>query len=89
MIIAKQLGFANGVPSSVHGQYLRSFDFEANDGLGFAEFTDEIAEAMRFDDLGAFHAFYVRIPECRPLRDDGKLNRPMTASHWEAVQVPE
>lgn len=65
------------------GQYLRDFDFEANDGRGEIDMTPDLAEAKRFPTLADAVAFRNRVPECKPLREDGKPNRPLTATHWQ------
>lgn len=95
MIVLLCLGHAAHLGVSGAGQYLKDMDFEARHdeqalpGSGKATFTPNIAEAKRFADMAEMHAFYVRIPRCRPLRDDGKPNRPMTGYSWQIVDVPE
>ena len=69
------------------GVYLRSFDHEAFDGQGNADFTDEIADAMRFADHGKAMEFWNRIPKCKPLRPDGKPNKPLSATTVEIVKI--
>ncbi len=71
------------------GQYLRDFDFEAHNGRGEITLTRDAAEAMRFPDSAAAFAYYRRSPECRPIRADGKPNRPLTATNWEFLDAPE
>ena len=74
-----------GVPSppSLEGQYLKSFDVEAHDGRGTAEWTASLAEAMRFDDLSEAIEAWQTQSKVRPLRADGRPNRPLTAFHVE------
>lgn len=64
---------------NIYGQYLKDFDFEANNGEGFGTFTSNIAEAKSFATMYDAITFIKTQPECRPLRDDGLPNRPMTA----------
>lgn len=86
-VIVQCLGSASGRPLGVEGQYLKSYDLEAYGGQGFCDFTKDPAEAMRFDDLAAFHRAYSSTPRCRSMRPDGKPNRPLTATHWEIIPV--
>lgn len=70
-------------PPAFTGWLLKSFDFEADDGRGEIEMTPVLAEAMRFDSLKDAMAFRQRQPECRPTRDDGQPNRPLSATTWQ------
>lgn len=64
----------------VTGQYLKSYDAEANDGQGDARWTRNPAEAMTFQDVSAAYACWAKVPRRRPVRDyDGEPNRPLTA----------
>lgn len=58
--------------------YLKAFDHEAHDGRGEAIFTARIDEALRFNSGNAF-VCWTLIPKCRPLRPDGRPNKPLTA----------
>lgn len=78
-------GQANGQSTPYDGQFLKAFDFEAEGGRGMIDMTPDPEQAMRFDDVGAAIAFRNRSPECKPLRDDGLPNRPLTATHWEVM----
>lgn len=71
-------GFPSGNFCSVAGQFLMSYDPEAFDGRGDATFTKDIERAMKFDDTGQAFACWTAIPKSRPLREDGKPNRPLT-----------
>lgn len=88
-VAMKLCGRADGVPLPADGQYLKEFDFEANDGIGEITMTPNIADAMHFPDIGAQFEFYKRSPKCRPVRWDGKPNRPLTSTNWEIVHIPE
>jgi hypothetical protein len=69
-------------------QYLKSYDIEAHEGRGDAELTADPSEAVRFDDMAHGMAVWRTQSVTRPLRDDGKPNRPLTAYHVEFTQVP-
>lgn len=71
--------YADGLPNPAAGQWLRSFDPDAMGGLGFAEWTAEIAAAKVFDSYHSALAEWVRQSTTRPLRADGKANRPLAA----------
>jgi hypothetical protein len=69
------------------GDYLATFDVNAHGGRGEATFTPDIKRAMRFADGGeAMRAWRMR-STVRPLRDDGKPNRPLTAYTVETENV--
>lgn len=65
------------------GQFLKSFDHEAHDGRGEGEFTTHIGEAMEFPSLLDAMEFWRKVPKCRPKREDGRPNRPLTATTCE------
>jgi len=73
------LGFANGRFCPHEGQYLRSFDHEHDNGMGWGEFTSNIARAKKFDTREELFEFWTKVPKCRPIRPDGQPNRPLTA----------
>lgn len=74
------MGFANGAPCPIMGQYLKAFDFDAHDGRGFGEFTRDPAKAMKFASIGEATAFWKTPSKVRPLREDGRPNRPLAAT---------
>ena len=84
--VLQALGFANGMPCPHEGLYLEAFDFEADDGLGFGEFTEDIDRAMQFEDVMAAGEFWRTISKTRPVRPDGQPNRPLTALCVEIVK---
>lgn len=86
-VIVKCVGSASGQILGVEGQYLMAFDLEAHQGQGMVDFTRDQARARRWADMAAFHADYKSVPLARPLRPDGKPNRPLTATTWEIVTV--
>jgi hypothetical protein len=86
----RQAGAADGRRLPNDGQFLRAFDFEAHDGVGEITLTPFMAEAMRFPDAVAVLRLLQRSPECRPIRADGRPNRPLTAANWsiESCSLP-
>jgi len=89
VLICRGLATA-GVPDvpDLDGQYLESFDVEAHDGHGTATWTADLARAMRFEDLASAIAAWQSRSATRPLREDGRPNRPLTAFHVEPRIVP-
>lgn len=88
MIVMKNRGYPIAGMSTPHdGEYLKDMDFEAYDGRGHLVTTPDKADAKRFADPGEAFAFYKRVPECHPLRDDLQPNRPLTAFNWEFEQL--
>jgi hypothetical protein len=71
--------FANGVPCPHAGQYLKSFDHDTDDGLGFGVFTKSKKRAKVFDSHEQLFEFWKKQSTTRPLRPDGEPNRPLTA----------
>lgn len=78
-IVIRAVGFANGVPCPHAGQFLKSFDFEAEDGIGYGEFTTAIEQAKKFESAADAMIFWRTVVRCKPWREDGKPNRPLTA----------
>jgi hypothetical protein len=60
------------------GSYLARYDPEAAEGNGAAEWTPDAARAMTFATAEAAVSCYRAVPLNRPLRPDGKPNRPLT-----------
>ena len=73
-------GRTEGVPV---GCYLASFEPEAGDGNGAASWTDDPTHAMTFETAEAAAACYRTVPHNRPLRPDGKPNRPIFNALFE------
>lgn len=70
---------------SADGRYLKSMDFDANNGWGDAVFTDNTDEAMIFKSPQEALGFWSTQSKIEPLRPDGKPNKPMTAFTVELV----
>lgn len=82
-----QRGAADGRQLPGDGQYLQSFDFEAHGGQGDIALTPDLSKARVFADFAEAAEFWRRSPVCKPLREDGRPNRPLTAANWEFVGV--
>lgn len=67
--------------------YLHDFDFDARDGRGKGVFTPDMAAAMLFENAGEAMTFWRTQSTVRPLRPDGKPNRPLTAYTVEIVTL--
>jgi len=59
-------------------EYLKEYDNETHDGRGFAASTRDINEALKFDSLEAVLEAWKSVSKKRPLRADGKPNRPLS-----------
>lgn len=84
-IVMKIWGFANGTPCPIAGQFLKTFDFEADGGRGHGTFTKNVEEAMEFETIREATEFWQTSPKCKPLREDGEPNRPLTSSSIEIM----
>lgn len=80
-VVMQIVGIASSGVFLPGGTYLRSFDHEAHDGRGYMETTQVKSEAMRFPSTGDGMRFWLLVPECKKVREDGKPNRPLTAAH--------
>lgn len=76
-------------PPEIEDQYLVSFDFDAMNGMGFGIFTDRPELAMRFKTLRDAMEFWRTQSTVKPLRPDGKPNRPLTASTISVFKLEE
>lgn len=85
--LMKVVGFANGIECPIAGQYLKSFDFNAENGLGYGEFTDKKEDAQVFADVAELMKFYVTVSLKYPMRGDGQPNRPLTCTTITAENV--
>ena len=86
--VIKAVAFANGTPCPHADQWLKSFDHEAFNGRGHGTFTSEISDALQFATGAAAFEFWGRQSSTRPLRPDGKPNKPLTALTVVIEQEP-
>lgn len=84
----KAEGFANGVHCPHAGAYLKAFDFEHENGIGWGEFTRDPARAKAFASAGEAMEFWRTQSKVRPLRPDGRPNRPLTALTVSVEPLP-
>lgn len=68
--------------------YLASYDADSDGGRGRCTVTLNPAEAMSFENMTQAMEVWRTQSKVRPLREDGKPNRPLTAFTVELVQVP-
>jgi hypothetical protein len=67
------------------GLYLRDYNLEDFEGLGSFELTADITEAKRWASAAEALEAYRTASAVRPLRPDGRPNRPLTAFTVEVV----
>lgn len=65
--------------------YLQAYDPEYAGGRGLAEWTEDIETAMRFATAGEAWMLWRQPSRVRPVRADGKPNRPLTAFTIEVL----
>jgi hypothetical protein len=80
-------GIAEGRPPQLL-EYVESCDVNAHRGRGDVKLTRGLAKAKRFPDFEAAMAYWKRQSTVRPLRPDGKPNRPLTAYNVTMENVP-
>lgn len=86
MLVMKIVGLTNGTPTPFDGQYLKEYD-PSIDGVdpsgkpmnAYVFTTPDPADAMQFEDATELHAVWARVDPRRPMRADGKPNRPLTS----------
>jgi hypothetical protein len=70
------------------GQYLRSYNPEAHGGLGSAEWVADIAQAQVYPTFRDAFEAWRQVPKSRPVRGDGRPNRPLTSFTVEFEVAP-
>lgn len=85
--VALTIAAAHG--AIVHGDYLEWSDPDARHGRGDNRWTGDLAKAKRFPSFAAASVCWKAQSKVRPLRSDGKPNRPMTAFSVTIEQVPD
>jgi hypothetical protein len=63
---------------SPNARWLKSFDPDAYGGLGRVEWTHDVDQAIKFRDFIEAKDYFIQQSTVRPLRVDGKPNRPLT-----------
>jgi hypothetical protein len=81
--VIRAVAFANGVPCPIAGQWLRSFDFEYGNGRGDGYFVTDPRKAKVFDSQADAIAFWNTVSKCKPVREDGQPNKPLTSTTFE------
>lgn len=67
--------------------YFKAFDFEFDNGVGAAEFTRSRDEALKFPTVSDALQFWNTQSKTRPIRPDGKPNKPMTCTFIEVIKL--
>ena len=67
--------------------YVKAFDPELMNGVGGIDLTNDRQQALRFKSFSEALACWKMQSETKPLREDGKPNRPMTAYSAEVVRM--
>ena len=70
------------------GSWLKSYDPEYARGQGDAVWTADPAQAMTFGSMVEAMACWQQVPKSRPVRADGRPNRPLTGWNVEIEPVP-
>lgn len=76
------------VPDAERDAYLLAYDPDAHEGRGAATWTYEPEKARRFPTVMAAMECWSQQSTVRPLRPDGRPNKPLTAFSVEPVVVP-
>ena len=66
-------------PSDPVGTYVRTYDPNGMDGFGLVEYTSKLSEALLFDSYQQAFETWRAQSTVRPIRGDGRPNRPLTA----------
>lgn len=79
MTLLQILSRADGLPSGVDGQYVKSYTADGNEGRGDLVLTRHRGQAKRYPSKLAAMSEWKRVSSTHPTRDDGRPNRPLTA----------
>lgn len=71
------------------GAWLESYDPEAFDGRGHVKWTTDPQKAARFPSQEAAWRAWHGSPRCKPVRADGRPNKPLTAYTMSIVPMEE
>lgn len=83
--VALLLTLRQGGP--VKGPYLQWSNPDAKQGMGDEGWTDDVAKAQKFPSFEAAMACWNAQSKARPLRPDGRPNKPLTAFSVTVEQV--
>jgi hypothetical protein len=86
--LIRAVGFANGEHCPHAGYWLESFDHDAYDGLGYGAFTTRVSDAKRFASPSEALKFWGKQSSVKPLRADGRPNKPLTALTIKVEPLP-
>ena len=79
---------ATGVPGPEDGKYIKDYVPDLDRlGRGNVVCTSDKSQAKQFADAAEALAFWKHQSKRRPLRDDGRPNRPLTAFTVESEKV--
>jgi hypothetical protein len=90
-VVLRLAGRADGGPvaGAPRPAWLRRYDPEAHGGRGHAWWTGDRREALVLPNAEAARKLWMRVPDCRPKRADGRPNRPLTAYSMLIEHVPD
>ena len=80
------IGNTIGIPTALDHTWLREYDPDAHGGRGVIRGTKNRAEAMQFAEAGDAMKLWRAQSRVRPLRPDGRPNRPLTAYTIEVCE---
>ena len=86
--LIRAVGFANGVHCPHAGQWLKTFNHDAQQGRGYGTFTSDPLKALHFATAAAAMQFWAKQSSVNPIRPDGKPNKPLTALSVEVEPAP-
>ena len=72
-------GYKTEANGDIYGGWLAAYDPEAHGGQGEVRWTNDPTEGLTFADQTAAAECYMTVPSNRPLRPDGRPNRPLAA----------
>jgi hypothetical protein len=68
--------------------WLAAYDPDGNDGAGYFDFTLDPSEALSFTNAADATMLWRQVSTTRPVRLDGKPNRPLSAFTIAVEKVP-
>ena len=75
-------------PMPPAGAWLESYNPEAGNGRGLAMWTSDPEKAARFPSKEAAFKAWQGSPRCKPVRPDGRPNKPLTAYSVSIEALP-